>query len=174
MMQMRMSDGRAYNPSRDIVQLFPRVIGYHAVVRLAAHNWPPMIRKYAADNGLSTVDLMKAEKAFAEFILLSTHSNLTDFNDIFVRSGLAALPGPILLTLMAVIGEVTCGVFFKTVRAATAAGRTVPGAQELGEVAERAAFALSADRPSVSARRQAEAETAALPSILNNDPTSTP
>ncbi len=172
MLQGIASDGRRFAPARDIVQLFPRVIGFHSAARLASKRWSPAVKAYAKFSNLETKDLAAAEIALGKFVALSAKVGLDDFETVFVQSGLHELPPAVLMTLMAIIGEVTCGVFFNTVRAATIAHSSIPGAEHLNAVAERAAHSLTnygSER--VHERRTTEVTAEALPSILDNDPT---
>lgn len=169
-MMQGLSGNRVFAPARDIVQLFPQVIGYHAVLRLAALQVPPALRKYAEENGVTQLDLIATERAFAEFVRLTVHYACDDFNDVWEKSGMAKLNPVMIIALTAVVGEVTMGVFYKTVRAATRQGRNVQGIDGLEQVVDMAASALKDSVGSSKVRRIMEAEGAALPSILENTP----
>lgn len=170
MMQLRSADGRAYNPARDIVNLFPRVIGYHAAVLLAKNRWPAAIKAYAESTGATEVDLEAASTALARFAALASHSSCGDISTIFVQSGMAALKPAALLAMMACVGQVTCSTYFQTLRNSIEAGRSVPGADGLADVAERVGHALRGNLPHVVDRRIEEAAQAALPSVADNFP----
>jgi len=162
---------RVFSPNRDIVQLFPFVIGRQAVLRIAALQLPPALKKYAEFTNLQKEDLIQIEKVFAEFVNLSVHYGADNWGAIWEMSGMAKLPQASILLLTAAIGEATMGVFYRSVRAAIRAGSSLPGAQQLGALADVAASVIEEDLPSSKSKRLLEAEGMALPEILDNNPT---
>lgn len=161
---------QAYAPIRDIVQLFPQVIGVHAVQLLAVHRMPPALQKFAGSAEITPQELAEAERAFAAYVRLSVHFNSDDLPTLWVNSGMVRLRPPVLLALLAAIGEVTMKIFYKTARSSIRQGQNVCGIDALESTVDRVVDSMSADLPSEQHRRTLAAEGAALPDLINNTP----
>lgn len=168
MLQIRTQNG-VYNPHRDIVQLFPNVIGMQAANHLAAHSWPAALREFAAHSNLDPKALVPAANALAAYVAAVTSSDVPDPTTAFVRAGFDRLPAAVLLALFAAIGEVTVKVFFRAARAASRGDQTVPGADALGEALDRAAHAAAAGSARTRASRAVEVIGHTAHSILSSD-----
>lgn len=115
--QMRMEDGRLYNPSRDYAYNFRFVI-QEAAKRLEDERWKE-VHQYLEEMGFDQEDLGKACEAYILAMGGACDDPKETLADVFDRTGFADLPEPVKIAFCATLGAILTGCYFSGVREAT-------------------------------------------------------
>jgi len=169
MLQIR-KHNRAYTPARDIVQLFPNVIGQQACNGLARHSWPKALAAYAKHCQLDDKDLIAAAQALAKFVMQVTSYANTDIPTAYVNAGMDKLAPAAQLALMASIGAATLDTWVHCARGATQMGQNPHGTDQLAASLERTTSVFGAATQGARQRAADDVNRTTTRVMGDNDP----
>lgn len=123
MLQARFSanDDRFYHPGRDVAHCFADVMRI-ASGRLEDGTWPA-VTKILAKEGVGQEELGKACEAFCLFVMSAVDDPEETMTAALARSGFWNVPEAAQVALMATVGSIMAGYYFKGARDATIAGK---------------------------------------------------
>lgn len=155
-------NGKRFSPERDLLEVFPLVVG-GAAMAMARNTMPPAVRDFAAATGVTDPDATAACIAIAEFINIARSQAFVrdDLAAAYIRSGLDKVPQAAAVALYSNIGMALTNAFFRFAREALPTHVTTPGIDGMTELLLRAAHAGAAPDPHSQARRAAEMGAAA-------------
>ena len=169
MLQFR-KHGRAYTPARDIVQLFPNVIGQQACNSLAQHSWPAALREFAKHTRVDERDLVLAAQTFAKFVMQVTAYGNTDIPTAYANAGMDKIPHAALLALMSALGAATLETWVHCARGATRMGQNPHGTDLLAANVEKTISVFTASTEGERKRAVADVQNTTSRVMNDNDP----
>lgn len=157
MLQAVNRDGRRFAVERDIINLFPAVVG-GAATALARNAMPPAVRDFATHTGVTDADVIAACRCMAEFINISRDEVFLgdDLPAAYIRSRMDRVPQAAAVALYANLGMVLTNAYFKYIREAMPKTVSTPGLDAMTEILERTAHTMAAGTQGAKDRRAAE------------------
>lgn len=140
MLQIRYDDGSAYDPNRDIVNLFP-LVAQNAAIWLSGVGWPPELRGVAKANELGPEHLIPAITALNNLTALATTYSTPE--ETYRAAGFEYLATPVRVAALMALSLSLITAFDMLSKHANPNGHVVNNQDESLDISDRAKDALT-------------------------------